>query len=588
LRPTFFGLNTANSGLYMAQLQIDVVGHNLANTNVQGYTRQRFASQAVNPGYYPPQLVNAQRGTPGYGVKALSLDQIRDVFLDRQFRDQQTKASYWNTRSGALYYVEDVFNTIDSNSLDGVLQSFFNSIQEVSKNPVDQAVRTHMANEATRLSDVLRMYHEQLVTLMEHQDFAFNQQVRHTNEILRKISSLNDAIFRFEMGGSSANDLRDQRNLLLDELSSLVNVSYAEIPFSEDQNGPIHNIYGTEMSQLVIYAGPPQPDAGWDDMYDNLLVWHRAYFPLTDGHDNIYGEGEIEGWLDDDLLLAVYGETPTEDAESRMTFYKAFLGGEFRLATGQAWEGLEEKGVSGDDLELNGRSENGVPGYSGGELQSYLDLRDVWIQAEDIDPDYRGNLGIPYYISELNKFVNAFVQVFNSIHVNGFTAPYSGSASTTGYDFFNPEGLSANTIGVSEDIIRSVFNIAVSSEEVFAEPDGHFHTGNNEIALMLIAGMRSVELFREFELDTTAEGFYKNFLGNLASNVYSSNGMATSYSDLLASVQMQRESVSGVSEDEEMTNLIRFQHAYNASARCITTIDDMLDKLINGTGRVGL
>jgi len=548
LRSTFHGLNTSSSGLHIAQRQMDVTGHNLANTNVKGYTRQRYATSAVDPMFYSPRFAPTERGKPGMGVMTLSLDQIRDRFLDVQFRDQQTKTSYWDTRNKAMYYIEDVFNTIDANSLDGVVKSFFNSIQELSKNPFDEAIRTNMTGEAKKLVEVFHMYHTQLADLMTQQNFELEQQVIHTNDILKQIAALNESIFRFELGGSSANDLRDERNLLLDELSTMMDITYVEVPFDP----PAYNIFGLELAQLEIYAG------GYtgDQYSDNLLVSHKRYCPL---------KLEEESGIND---IADQEDPPLD-------FWKVYL---TRLDEAREhWETwtMDELTAS---KELNPEE---VEGYTGGIFQSYLNLR---------DGDNEDNVGIPYFIKELNKLVETLVTAFNDIHSGGYTMPYSNetgsSSSVVGVDFFNADGLTARTIALSDAILESVFNIAASSEEVILDADGHWQTGNNENALALIHG---VIQYNDFDnIGGSIEGFYKSFLGKLASETSQSRGMVESHNVLLQSLQFQRESVSGVNEDEEMTDLVRFQHAYNASARCITTIDEMLDKLINGTGRVGL
>lgn len=528
LRSTFYGLNTANSGLFMAQRQLDVTGHNIANANVKGYSRQRYATAAVDPAYYGPQFASPERGKPGQGVQSLSLDQIRNVFLDQQFREQQTKTSYWETRSGTMYYVEDVFNSIDQNSLDGVLQSFFNSMQELSKNPFDEAVRTNMVSEAKRLTSIFNLYNDQLTTLMAQQNSNMVEEAKHTNDILHQIANLNDNILRFEMGGSIANDLRDKRNLLLDELSTMMDITYTNLPFDP----PHYNMYGIEQTQLNIYAGRT---AGDENL---LLVSHKEYFELL--------IEEEEGFND------VMG-----DSELTEPFYRLYLASGVML--------------SPDEIEE----------YTGGILQSYMDLR---------DGDTAENIGIPYFIKELNRLVETLVTEFNSIHGAGYTMPYSNqtssSGSVTGVDFFNAEGLTARTISLSEDILLSAFNIACSSETVTRDTDENLQTGNNENILALIKGIAERNDFDE--LGGSINTFYKTFLGTLASETSQANGTVASHEVLLTSIQAQRESVSGVDEDEEMTNMIRFQHAYNAAARCITTIDEMLDKLINSTGRVGL
>lgn len=522
-------MNIANRGLFVAQRQLDVTGHNIANENVDGYSRQRYVTSAVDPRGYHLQFAPTERGKVGGGVETLSLDQIRDLFLDRQFRNEQTKTTYWNTRSNAMYYVEDVFNSIDSNSLDGVMSSFFAGLQELSVNPTDEAIRTNVSAQAKKMVDVFHMYHTQMTDLMTQQDFNLVEQTKHSNELLDRLASLNDNIFKFELGGSVANDLRDERALILDELSGMMDISYTEVSFEP----PMYSMYGRELTQLKVYAGPNAAE----DYDDLLLVSHKESFHLETREES--GFNEI-----------------ADNEEPPVALHNIYLASGVKL--------------SPDEID----------GYSGGQLQSYIDIRD----GSTFD-----KTGIPYFLEQINTLVRTFVTEFNTIHNQGFTMPFSNtkgsSDSSTGVDFFDPDGLTARTVALSEDILTSSFNIAASTEFVTVDAEGHLQTGNNLNVLALIKGIKERNDLPDIG---SIEGFYKNFLGELASEAASANNMDSSQNVLLESIHSQRVSVSGVDEDEEMTNLIKFQHAYNASARTITTMDEMLDKLINGTGRVGL
>ena len=150
MRSTFYGLDIVNKGLFVAQRQIDVTGHNISNANTVGYSRQRFVTSAVPPPGSRQQFAPVTKGQVGAGVETMSLDQIRDRFLDRQLRHEQTKANYWQTKSNALYYIEDVFNGEHDTSLVGIMGSFFNAVQELTKNPTDEAIRTNMIQEARK------------------------------------------------------------------------------------------------------------------------------------------------------------------------------------------------------------------------------------------------------------------------------------------------------------------------------------------------------------------------------------------------------------------------------------------------------
>jgi flagellar hook-associated protein 1 FlgK len=429
--------------------------------------------------------------------------------------------NYWQTKSNALYYIEDVFNGDFDTSLAGVMGNFFNALQEVSKNPTDEAIRTALSQETKKLTDVMHTYYNQMVDLMYQQDYAMARQVEMVNQISQKIVDLNMNILKYEQGGNTANDLRDARNLLIDELSSLADIQYEEVGTGR------YNINGVELTTMNIYIGVDK----------EMLVEHMEFRALKVeqiANNDVIDEME-EGHVGE---IARLHRIRFEDDDS--------------------------------DLEL-----------SGGMLKGYLDIR---------DGNEKTNQGIPYFIAQLNEIAKALVETFNDIHMRGWTVPYTDKNgffhdTTDGIAFFDPNGTKAGTIRLSEEVIASGFNIAASSLPVNKDSEGHFNTGNNEIALELIRGVKERN---DIPIIGSFEGFFKSYLSELAAEAGHAKQMETAEMVLVDSLSNQRLSIMGVSLDEEMTNLVRFQHAYNAAARTITAMDEMLEVLINRTGRAGL
>ena len=521
MRSTFFGLDIANKGLFVAQRQIDVTGHNISNANTEGYSRQRFITAAVPPPGANSQFAPVSKGQVGGGVETLSLDQIRDKFLDRQYRQEQSKMSYWETKSNALYYIEDVFNGDFSTSLSGIMGTFFNALQELSKNPTDEAIRTNLSQETKRLTDVMHTYYNQLKDLMYQQDYSMSSQVYSINEISQKIADLNENILKYEQGGQTANDLRDARNLLLDQLSALADIQYQEVGTGK------YNINGIELTTMNVFIGVDREE----------LITHTFWRELEAVQD-----------ATNDVVDDINGGIVNEESKLHS----------IRFAD------------DGSELELGG-----------GMLKGYLDIR---------DGNEKDNQGIPYFIAQIDEIAKALVETFNDIHMQGWTVPYTDKNgiphdSETGIPFFDPYSKTAATIRLSDEVLASGFNIAASSEQVIKDEDGHFNTGNNEIALELIKGVKESN---DIPIIGSFEGFFKSFISELAAEVGHSKQMEIAESVLVDSLSSQRLSIMGVSIDEEMTNLIRFQHAYNAAARTITAMDEMLEVLINRTGRAGL
>lgn len=217
--------------------------------------------------------------------------------------------------------------------------------------------------------------------------------------------------------------------------------------------------------------------------------------------------------------------------------------------------------------------------YTSGQLKAYKDLR---------DGDTSDNIGIPYLLSNLNTLSQSLSKAFNEVHETGYTMPYGSNNSQTGIDFFKvPSGdysnITAGNISLSDEVVASSYNIAASSE--YVEPSSsNSQQGNNEVALKLYAltssdGIADVGNF---------EDYLKSFIVTAGISSTNAGDLKDSESSIVENLENRREATSGVSIDEEMVNLMSSQHAYQAAARVLTAIDEILSTLINNTGRVGL
>ena len=517
---SFYGLEIGRRGLFVNQKALDVTLHNIANANTEGYTRQSLVLSALTPPNSSGSLSQASTIQVGGGVAIQELRQIRDTFLDAQFRRENRYLQEWTVKSDATQYVEDIFSEPSDTGLNASLGEFYNTLQELAKYPESIEIRTLVRQEAIKLTETIQHQSSQLIQLQQQQDTSIEITVGEINDLAVNIRDLNLQIFKFEEGGENANELRDQRNLMVDELSGLVSFNYSEIDngrFRIDING----------------------------------------FPLVD-HSEV------------NLLEAVRSTPNPVDSNNLYTV---------------VWK----------ETQLE------VP-ISGGAMKGYMDMRD------GVTPD---NVGIPYFIEQLDNFAKAVVQEFNKVHQKGYSIPYGGSDSETGNAFFSfkefqePAGwdtvsskrrnkyildnVNAKNISLDNRILESVYNIATSSEKI--DSSDTLGWGNNLNALSLVA-LRSK---KDIEIKDGAitirignlEDFTKKVIADLAVEASHAKKMNSSQSVLAVSISKRRLSVSAVSLDEEMSNMIIFQHAYSAAARMVTAIDQMLETLIQRTGVVG-
>lgn len=513
MRSTFYGIEIARTGVMVSQKGLDVTGHNIANVDTAGYTRQRLVTTAYDPYSATMKFKSVELGAVGGGSRVMILDQIRSSFLDRQYRTQQTQYSYWSTRTQGLTYVEALFEGEESASINQGILDLFNAFNTLATEANDGAQREVVQSAGQALCDSLNQIYDRLVEQQENQNLAVETVVKEINDIAENIAQLNKAIYYYELDGQPANDLRDKRNLLLDQLSELADITYKET----DDNKLVVTLAGEE---LVNYTTTK-----------TLSTQERV--------DALSGSTFSDPcWIDDTT------DPPTVTV------------------------------LDADDF--------------GGELGAHLNLR---------DNDTSSTPGIPYFMEQLNILARAIVETVNAVHSQGYTHPASGSESVTGINFFDmPDDdlskVTAGNISLSAEVLDNIYNIAASTVKiVLAAPDGdnYLQEGNQNNAKLLygILNQTDIELS-----DGTSIGGLRSFIDGIvlkvATTLKQSKDYESNHQTQLLSVDTQRQSVSGVSLDEEMTNLIKYQHAYSGAARVMTAMDEALETLINKMGRVGL
>ncbi len=521
MRSTFSGFNASKSGLFAAQRALDITGHNLANVNTKGYTRQRLEQSASNPIKIP----NGQ-GMLGTGVDTTAIHQLRNDFLDYKYRDESSTLGFWDAKADGLDFIESIMNEPSDTGITTVIDKLFESFQELSKNPDNLTTRALVRQRATMFTNSVSHTYNQLEKMAVDLNFDINSMVKQINTYGEQIAKLNDQILRFEVDGSNANDLRDQRNLLVDKLSKIVDVEIQEV---RNPDNPKHG------KMVIKIAGKP-------------LVYHKDFTGLkVEDKQNDFFNDEVDKQID---------------------FY-------------------EIKWDDGTDTLFDDRNISG-------ELKGLLVLRD----GEGGDEK-----GIPYYIKQLNKFVNVFANEINKIHLEGYDLNgEKGRAFFTVDGVETPTGAKGSDINISKDTDGNVVvntdidefkkinasNIKIAAEledpnNIAASKEKDLLPNDGSIMLDIIALRHKSSMFQEGK----PEDFIKSLIGTLGVDAEEADRNALNQGILLHEIENRRQSISGVSQDEELANMVKFQHAYNASARMMTTIDEMLDVIINRIGLVG-
>lgn len=585
---TFGMFETAKSGLSAARQNLNITGQNIANANTDGYTRQRLITSAIDPAASTYLVSQVDTSNVGKGVEVLGVRQIRSAYLDNQYRDFNSDYSYSEYRTQSLTYLEGLFNESDTDSgLTTAIENFYSALNTLTEDTSSEEYRTNVQQQALALTESFNIVYKEMNDLWDDQNYSISMNADKINSLADQISELNTSIAQYERTGETANDLRDERNILLDQLSGVVNISYS----TNDSNPSMVDI---RIGSLDLVTGTSVNRVEADSVSNHMTEIDGLTAQIAAVNADIAAAGtgataaqqaEISGYLTD---LGQYADvTATADANGITAV--AFNG--VSLVEGSDSTSVKDAAETDlvarialyrNNLTLDGSELSiGAGTVTSGELYAHIEM------VEGSNP---GVAGIPYYMSQINGLARTIARNVNQIHETGYTYPKDGLSSVTGIDFFHvasvPDGaggytrdyslITAGNLSLGDEVMANAYNIAASSEQVDLLGDST-ETGNNTIISQLVS-----------DLDTgNYYGMLNSIVGHLATTVKSSTSVLDTREALLGSIDTQRASVSGVSTDEETTNLIVYQQTYSACARVITAIDEMLETLVKSTGLVG-
>lgn len=246
---SFFGLETARRALQTQQIGLDVAGHNISNANTSGYTRQIANLKTTNPATI---YNNGREMQVGSGVTVGQISRARDTFVDRQVRFEMSKQQYWTSKQEALQNIEAMLNEPTENSLRTDLDRFWNSWSDLSKDPESLAARTVVKERAISLVNSFQNISQHVDETQQNIDNTIRLQIKQINDYAKELAALNQQIVQQEANGGSPNDLYDQRDMVIDGLSKLVNVKIVEKSITNSSAKQVSVIIGDSA------ASPPQ------------------------------------------------------------------------------------------------------------------------------------------------------------------------------------------------------------------------------------------------------------------------------------------------------------------------------------------
>lgn len=470
---SFLGIEIGKRGLFAHQRAQNTVSHNVNNANTPGYSRQRVINESIYTRYGAG--VQWQVGT---GVKVSDVNRIRDDFSDMQFRNENSALGYWHIQRDVLKQVEAVFNEPSDIGISAVFNDFWKSIETLSKDASSQEARETVKESAVTLTTTINHAAKQLSDIQKDINYRISVKVDEINSIAKQIAQINAEIQELEISGVAAPDLRDKRDLLVDELSG-----YVDLTTYEDENG----LFTVNVGGAILVKGNDCATMEFKESTD-------PYEPPK-------------------IVWKDYGDAPVNLIR--------------------------------------------------GELKALEDLRDEKVGK---------------YLQDLRTFATTFAEAFNKVHGEGYDL-----YGEKGQDFFviNKYDNSTEILQVKSDIVNDPSKIAAA--KTYTENGGV--PGDNRNALAL-SDLRN-EMLKFGDREATVDDFYGALVSKIGVDSREAKRMTESQYFMVSQINERRKSISGVSLDEEMTNMILNQHAYTAAVRTITTIDEMIDTVVNRMGIVG-
>ena len=618
----FSGIELGKRSIMANTDAITTAGHNISNANTEGYSRQRVQIKEFDP-LYRPDLSRAERpGQIGQGVDVQSINRVRDELLDKRIVEQANQESYWNTRSNYYMMLEQIYNEPDEISIRTNMDMFWKSWQELANHPENQSSRQAVVTRGQTLTESINQRYESLSGIANLIEGDIEATVKQVNSLSSQIAAINGEIVRSKAMGDNPNDLLDRRDLLVDQLSKLVNVTTD----TRDQDEFMVHVDGKVLVQgsiaRSIDLAPRNDDTGYQK-----LVWadtqEDAYFAggqlgalvelrdvdvrnelqslntmtmnfadlVNDVHKNAAGANKVTGL---DFFVQhpfVENTNGNFDRNADGVLDTSYI---FRFTGTQVLDKAQQVGIAGV-MTLSGTKGNVSIEYratdtvetvinrindSSSEVKAYLDRNNHLVlkatTAENMEnPDF-----VIRHVEDSGFFLT------------GYAGILSASGEEGAYDFAQSDAVNALAgaqysvspvynpsayIAINSEILSDVNNVAAA----YIDPNGNVAVGDGRAATE-IASIRNKTVM--IGTERTFDDYFADSVTKVGLKGEQAETNLLSQASIMQDLKNMRESISGVNIDEELADIMKFQHGYNAAAKFVTVWDNMLDTIINKMG----
>lgn len=619
---SFAGIEIGKRSLMAHSTQIQTAGHNISNADTEGYSRQRVIVKSFEP-IYRPDLERAMvPGQIGQGCDVESINRIKDELLESRIVEQKNVESYWETRDKYYSMIESVYNEPNDVSVRTNMDKFWQGWQELSTYPESDAARLAVVVRGQTLTNSIQQQYKSLRGIGDQINGDIEAVVKQVNDLSRQIASVNGEIVRSKGLGDNPNDLMDRRDLLVEKLSSLINVTVTQKDPDEfmvhtdgqiivqgslarqietvgqlDNNGYGKLMWSDTKLDAEFHGGTlgalvelRDKDIRTEIQSLNTMALNFADL-VNDVHRNAIGKNNTTGldfFVQHDFVENVNGNYDRNGDGVEDTSYI------FRMTGTNALKMQEQIGLSGT-MTINGASGNIDVTYfstdtvedvinrindSNGEVKAYLDRNSCLVLKATSSKGMENPDFVIRHVEDSGMFLT------------GYSGILQGSGADNAYDFnranavdvlagaqfavspvLNPSAY-IEVNGLIQNDVSSVA-AAFKNSQGFAEPsDGR--------AAVEMAAIRNTKIM--IGSQRTFDDYFADTITNVGLKGEQAQNQLATQNKIMGDLRDLRDSISGVNIDEELADIIKFQHGYNVAAKFISVQDELLDTLINRLG----
>lgn len=655
---TFFGLTVAYTGLLASNASLNTTSNNIANVQTEGYSRQQVVQQAASA-----LRVFQTYGCVGAGVETLAVERIRDEFYDHKYWNNNTKVGEYEIKQ---YYMEQVETYFEDDGTKTGFKTIYDQfmvkgMQELLKDPSSASAKAQFIGYAGALTEYFNSLSGNLKAMQKDLNQELKLKVDEINSLAGEIATLNKQINVIELGGNKANELRDRRTLLLDQLSEIVDIEVIETPIV-DANNPDRETGGNRF-MVKIAGGQVLVDT---NEYNGLECVARTHYEKVnqtdiDGLYDVYWKGgEKFNLYNTSMGGSLQGLVEMRDGNNNEGFNGKVTG----IGTVTGADGVNRDTVTVQvnqsylqDLNKNNLSDQGgiidlgnkefyydsweyqiTYDADGKAVYSYtFTLSDNEKNSTRLTNDRVGKTasvgtsinyqGVPYYMSQMNEWVRTFSQKFNDMLSSGYTSDnrvgsnlFTGNSATGKDQYTFPDGSRYDTYSyeayqaqVAELVAGGMSEVEAKKKAGFrvkVDDESYIHLTANNFTIVsamigdpdLLAtkksnadGAEQDDLLKEIKAmaydkdklnfrGSSASEFLQGIMSDIALNASRADTFYENFSNIKYTIETQRLSISGVDEDEEAVNLVKYQNGYNLASKMIQTLTEIYDRLILQTG----